>query len=285
MNRSTGRLLAPTLTVLCAAGISRAQSADSQSGPIHRPCSTISPNRQEPQPKKLLTLAELNALDVKFHTELDAAQEAFDREAFTDAEQGFTQVTQELEDTLKKIVSSPLQKNGFLQIDGVKKPATTQTETEWFTRILDKAKRKKDASALLLNVTGIQKQAMALMTAGKYPDDLDAYRKSLAALIQNRSLMDDATFQFFSSRSENGQKQSITDYWGAKFRGLRDKYNRTTEEPKMSQEEIRATIKAVADEITTQGYTDAAKFPDMPDDARALFGTLLNAAKQYLAAQ
>ena len=53
----------------------------------------------------------------------------------------------------------------------------------------------------------------------------------------------------------------------------------------MSQEEIRATIKAVADEITAQGYADAAKFPDMPDDARALFSALLSAAKQYLTTQ
>ena len=33
----------------------------------------------------LLTLAELNELDAGFHKEMDAAQEAFDREAFGDA--------------------------------------------------------------------------------------------------------------------------------------------------------------------------------------------------------
>ena len=81
----------------------------------------------------------------------------------------------------------------------------------------------------------------------------------------------------------NGQKHSSADYWGAKFRGLQNKYNRTTEEPKMSTEEIRATIKAVADEIADRGYTDAAKFPDMPEDARTLFRTLSTAANQYLA--
>jgi hypothetical protein len=53
----------------------------------------------------------------------------------------------------------------------------------------------------------------------------------------------------------------------------------------MSPEEIRSTIKAVTDEIATQGYMDVAKFPDMPDDARALFGTLATAANQYLAAR
>jgi len=42
-----------------------------------------------------------------------------------------------------------------------------------------------------------QKEAMALLTAGKYPDDLDAYRKSAQASTDNRSKLDDATFQFF----------------------------------------------------------------------------------------
>ena len=232
-----------------------------------------------------MTLEELNSLDAKFHKELDAAQDAFDREAFSDAEQGFAQLTQEIDDTIKRIAVSTFPKNAFFQVDGVKKPVNVQTETELFTRTLDKARRKKDAAGILRDVTDMQLQAIALMNAHKYPDDRDAYRKSLEALIENHSKLDDSTFQFYSARSENGQKESSTEYWGAKFRGLRDKYNRTTEEPKMSPEEIRGTIKAVEDEITTEGYMDAAKFPDMPDDARTLFGTLLSAAKQYMAAQ
>jgi len=103
-------------------------------------------------PKNLLPLAELNALDLKFHQELDAAQDAFDRESFSDAERGLAQLTGEIEDTIKKIAVSTLPKNGFLEVDGVKKPATA--ETEWFTRILDKARNRKDAAGILRNVAG-----------------------------------------------------------------------------------------------------------------------------------
>jgi cytochrome c556 len=282
MNR-LGGLIAPILAILVGfAGISHAQIAMPNLG---RNVPTEQPQPKGPPPKNLMKLEELNSLDAKFHKELDAAQDAFDREAFSDAEQGFAQLTQEIDDTIKRIAVATFPKNASFEIDGVKKPVNVQTETELFTRTLDKAKRKKDAAGILRNVADTQKQAMALLVAGKYPDDLDAYRKSTKALTENRSQLDDSTFEFFSSRSENGQKQSSAEYWGVKFRALRDKYNRTTEEPKMPQEEIRATIKAVADEIATQGYMDAAKFPDMPDDARALFGTLLSAAKQYLAAQ
>jgi hypothetical protein len=283
MNRSTVRLWAPLLTILFTPGISRAQSLIPNQG---HPSTPIDQSTSKgSQPKNLLPLAELHTLDVKFQKETDAAKDAFDREAFSDAEQGYAQLIQEIEDTIKKIAVSTLPKNSYIEVDGVKKPATIQTETEWYTDTLDKAKRKKDASSLLRNVNDMQKQAMDLLTAGKYPDDLDTYRKSLQVLTENRVKLDDATFQFYSARSENGQKESTTEYWGGKFRALRNKYNRTADEPKMSPEEIRSTIKAVADEITSQGYTDAAKFPDMPQDARALFSTLLNAANQYLAAQ
>jgi cytochrome c556 len=283
MNRLTGRFAAPILAILFGfTGILRAQASAMPN--VGKPSSPFTQSSKEAQPKNLLPLEELRALDVKFQKEMEAAQDAFDREAFSEAEQGFAQLTQEIEDTIRKIAASTLPKNSFIETDGVKKPATIQTETEWYTRTLDKAKRKKEAASILQNVTGMQKQGMALMTAGKYPDDLDAYRKSLQALTENRPKLDDAMFQFYSARSENGQKESSADYWGSKFRALRDQYNRTTEEPRMSQEEIRGTIKAVADEIATQGYTDAAKFPEMPDDARSLFGTLLSAANQYLAA-
>jgi len=284
MKRMLGPWVVPILAILCAfTGISQAQSLIPNMGHPSTPINQTP--AKEPPPKNLLTLAELNTLDAKFHKELDAAQEAFDRETFGDAEHGFAQLSQEVQDLIARIAVSTLPKNSFLEIDGVKKPVTVQTETEWFTRIQDKAKRGKNAAAILRNVSDMQKQGMELLSAGKYPEDLEAYRKSLQAVTENRSQVDDSTFQFFSARSENGLKQSSADYWGAKFRGLRDKYNRTTEEPKMSPEEIRGTIKAVADEIATQGYTDAAKFPDMPEDARALFRTLLSAANQYLATQ
>ena len=279
MNRFAGRLFTVAVVLCCFAGISRAQVLMSHPTPI-----TQSP-ANEPPPKNLLTLAELNTLDAKYHRELDAAREAFDKETFGDAEQGFAQLIQEVEGTIKRIAASTLPKNGFFMLDGVKTPATVQAETALFTRTLDKAKRGKDSAGILRNVTDTQKQAMELMSAGKYPEDRDAWRKSLQALAENRSQLDDSTFQFFSARSENGMKASSSEFWGAKFRTLRDKYNRTTDEPKLSPEEIHAIIKAVADEITTQGYMDAVKYPDMPDDARALFNSLLSAANQYLAAQ
>ena len=135
---------------------------------------------------------------------------------------------------------------------------------------------------ILRAATDIQKQAMDLLSAGKYPEDRDAYRKSAEFLVENRAQLDDPTFQFYSTRAENGQKQSITDFWGKAFRRLRDKYNRTTEDAKMSPDEIRGTIQSVAEEIIREGYTDPAKHPDMPEDARALFLTLLTTANQYI---
>ena len=97
------------------------------------------PQSKQSQAKNLLTLEELNTLDAKFHKELDAAQEASDGEKFGDAEQGFVQLMQEIEVALNRIAVSTFPRNSFMEIDGVKKPATVQTETEWFTRTLNKA--------------------------------------------------------------------------------------------------------------------------------------------------
>jgi hypothetical protein len=44
-------------------------------------------------PQNLIQMDELNMLDQKFHRELDAAQEAEDREKFADAEQKFSQLS------------------------------------------------------------------------------------------------------------------------------------------------------------------------------------------------
>jgi hypothetical protein len=233
----------------------------------------------------LLTLAELTELDAGFHKEMDAAQEAFDREAFGDAEGEFSQLAQEIEATIKRISVSTPPKNSFLEIDGVKQPVTIQTETEWFTRTLNSAQQKKNAAGILRKVTDIQKQAADLLSAGKYPEDCDAYQESADLLAENRSQIDDGEFKFFAARSENGRRQSVTTFWAKQFGALRDRYNRTTEDSKMSPEEIRQTIRSVADEIVSQGYADPLKHPDMPDDARALFHNLLGAANQYLGSQ
>ncbi len=239
----------------------------------------------QPQPKNVLTIAEINALDVGFHKKMDAAQDAFDHEKFGDAEDAFSQLAQEIQDAIKRISTATLQKNSFIEIDGVKKPATVQTETEWFTRSLNKAQQRKNAAGILRKVTDIQKQAADLLSAGKYPDDRDAYQKSADLLTESRSQLGDTEFQFYSERSENGLKVSVTSYWSKQFRGLRDRYNRTTDDAKMSPEEIHQTIKSVADEIVREGYADPAKHPDMPADARLLFHNLLDAANQYLGSQ
>jgi hypothetical protein len=239
----------------------------------------------QPQPKNVLTIAEINALDAGFHKKMDAAQDAFAHEKFADAEDGFSQLAKEIQDTIKRISTATLQKNSFIEIDGVKKPATIQTETEWFTRSLNKAQQRKNAAGILLKVTDIQKQAADLLSAGKYPDDRDAYQKATDLLAESRAQVDDTEFQFYSARSENGLKVSLTTYWAKQFRSLRDKYNRTTDDPKMSPEEVHQTIKSVADEIVREGYVDPTKHPDMPADARLLFRNLLDAANQYLGSQ
>lgn len=233
--------------------------------------------------KNVLPLAELDALDAKYHKELDAAQEAFDREAFGEAEGAFARLAQETEETIRRISAATLPKNSFIQVDGVRKPATIENETEWFTRTLNKALQRKNAAGILANVTGIQKQADDLLAAGKYPEDRDAFLKAADVLSQNRAQLDDQSFQYYSARSENGRRESVTTYWATQFRALRDRYNSTTEAGKMSPEEIHQTIQSVAAEIVKQGYVDAAKHPDMPADARALFQNLLDAANAYLA--
>jgi len=216
---------------------------------------------------------------------MDAAQEAYDREKFGDADDGFSQLAQEIEATIKRISVATLPKNSFMEVEGVKKPATIQAETEWFTRTMNKAQQKKNAADILRKATDIQKQAADLLSAGKYPEDRDAYQRSAELLTENRSRIADEEFQFFSARSENGRRLSVTTFWAKQFGLLRDRYNRTTEDAKMSPEEIRRTIQSVADEIVSQGYSDPMKHTDMPDDARALFHNLLDAANQYLGAQ
>lgn len=241
--------------------------------------------QNQPQPKNVLTIAEINELDAGFHKKMDAAQDAYDHEKFGDAEAAFSLLAEEIQAAIQRISTATLQKNSFMEIDGVKKPATTQTETEWFTRTLNKAQQRKNMAGILRKVTDLQKQAADFLGAGKYPEDRDAYQKSAELLAESRSQFGDQEYQFFASRSENGRMQSITTFWAKQFRALRDRYNRTTDDPKMSTEEIHKTIQSVAEEIVREGYADPTKHADMPEDARTLFRNLLNAANQYLGSQ
>jgi hypothetical protein len=191
------RTVALTILLSLSAALSLAQvrAGSSLTGP--QPQTESEQTRtQQVQPKNLLTMDELTALDSKFHKEMDVAQDAFDREKFADAETAFSQLAQDTEDAIKRISVSTLAKNTFIEVDGVKKPATIQAETEWFARTLNKAQQKKNVAGILRGVTDMQKQAADLLSAGKYPEDRDAYRKSADLLAANRSQIETVSFSF-----------------------------------------------------------------------------------------
>jgi hypothetical protein len=237
--------------------------------------------KQAPQ-KDVLTADDLHDSDQKFRVDLDVAQGDSAREKFREAQDHFALVIEETESFIKRIANASLPQNGFILMNGARIPMTVETETELFQGILTKARNGKLQAAALQNVADIQTQAADLLSAGKYPDARDTWQKAKDALALNRSQIDDSTFQFFQARADNGQRESITMLWANEYRRLRDKYNRTTEDDKMSPEEIRGTIQSVAEEISSRGYTDPLKHPDMPADARDLFRKLLDVANQYL---
>jgi len=236
---------------------------------------------KEKAPKNLISMDELNMLDQKFHKELDAAQEAEDREKFADAEQQFGQLADEVDAELKRIAVASFPKNATIEFDGVKRPVTTAVETEWFSRTRDKAQKGKDEAAVLNNVAGMQKQADDLLKAKKYPGDLDAYKKAAAALGESKTKVRDDTYKFFLARSVNGEKEAVTTYWSDEFGRLRDQYNKSTDD-KLTPAQVRDIIQGVMKEINDKGYLDPAKHPDMPQDARNLFQTLADAGNKYL---
>ena len=237
---------------------------------------------KEKTPQNLINMDELNTLDQKFHKELDAAQEAEDREKFADAEQQFGQLSDEVDALLKRIAVASFPKNSTIEFDGVKRPVTAAVETEWFTRTRDKAEKGKAEAAVLNNAAGIQKQADDLLKAKKYPDDAETYKKAASVLGENKAKVREDTYQFFLSRSVNGEKQAVTTYWADEFGRLRDQYNKSTDD-KLAPEQVRGIIQGVVKEISDKGYLDPAKHPDMPDDARNLFRTLADAGNKYLA--
>jgi hypothetical protein len=94
-------------------GISQAQIAMPNLG---RNVPTEQPRPKGPQPKNLMTLEELNSPDAKFHKEPDVAQDAFDREMLAMRKQGFAQLTQEIDDTIKRIAVATFPKNASFDI-------------------------------------------------------------------------------------------------------------------------------------------------------------------------
>jgi len=237
---------------------------------------------KEKAPQNLIQMDELNTLDQKFHKELDAAQEAEDREKFADAEQQFGQLSEEVDALLKRIAVASFPKNSTIEFEGVKRPVTAAVEAEWFSRTRDKAEKGKAESGVLNNVAGLQKQADDLLKAKKYPDDLEMYKKAAAALGENKERVRDENYKFVLARLVNGQKQAVTTYFADEFGRLRDRYNKSTDD-KLTPEQVKEIIQGVVTEINDKGYLDSAKHPDMPEDARNLFRTLADAGNKYLA--
>ncbi len=278
-------LCAAAICSLIGPGFGNIALAQKIEFPQNQPALTPAPPAaQTSKSKATISLDELNGLDAKYHRDLDVAQAESDGAKFVDAQTHFAQLAAAIEATNQRIASSVLPK-GSIQIDGQTRPVSAQTETELFTRILDKAQRGEKQAAVLAKVAEIQTQASDFLTSHQYMESRDAWQKAKQALAAERQQIDDATYLYFLAKCENGVKVSITSYWSAEYARLRDKYNRTTDEGKMSPDEVYRTIKSVADEITAQAYTEAGKHPDMPEDARALFTSLLATANQYLASR
>ncbi|HVW11179.1 MAG TPA: hypothetical protein VHC90_21485 [Bryobacteraceae bacterium] len=239
------------------------------------------PQQKEKDAKNLITLDEISKLDQKFHSEFDAAQQAEDGEKFAEAEKGFTQLSSEVDDLLKRIAVSVFPKNSFITVDGVKQPVTIPVETEFFGHMRDKAEKGKAEVSVLEDVTGLQNQADDLLKAKKYPDDVEMYKKAAELLGQNKTKVRDENYTFFLAHSVNGEKEAVTSYWSGEFGRLRDQYNKSTDD-KLAPEQVRSIIRGVMKEINDKGYLDPAKHPDMPQDARNLFQTLADAGNKYL---
>jgi len=240
----------------------------------------VSQPKEKPA-KNLMNLEELNTLDQKFHKELDAAQQAEDREQYADAGQQFGQLSDEVDALLKRIAVASFPKNSKMRVNGEEKPVSTQAEMDYFSGTRDKAEKGKAEAAALNNASGIQKQADDLLKAKKYPDDLETYKKAAEVLGENKTKIRDDTYKYFLARLVNGQKEAVTSYWSDEFGRLRDQYNKSTDD-KLAPAQVREIIQGVMKEINDKGYLDPAKHPDMPEDARNLFRTLADAGNKYL---
>ena len=240
----------------------------------------VSQPKEKPA-KNLMNLDELNTLDRKFRQEMDAAQAAIDSDKFAEAEQQFGQISDEVDALLKRIAVASFPKNSKMVVNGEEKPVTTQVEMDYFGGTRDKAEKRKAEAAALNKVAGIQKQADDLLKAKKYPDDLEMYKKAADALGENKTKIPDDTYRYFLAGLVNGEKEAVTGYWSDEFGRLRDQYNKSTDD-KLAPAQVRDIIQGVMKEINDKGYLDAAKHPDMPEDARNLFRTLADAGNKYL---
>jgi hypothetical protein len=230
--------------------------------------------------KTVLTLEELSGADVRFHRELDAVDASIQSQKFSDADDQLTKLLAEIDDLLKRIAVTPIQK-GSMELDGVSEPANQETETAYFTHLREKAASEKAMSGVLAPIAALQKQAMDALVANHFIEARDAFRKSSDQLTANKAQIPPAIYEEYAARSDSGAKASVTSYWSSEYARLRDKYNTSTADG-LSQDDVRRIIKSVADEIVSRGYNDPSKNPDMPSDPRSLFQTLLTTANQYL---
>ena len=264
---------------LAVAGISQAQIRMPSAGINMPPPPDDKPDKKGAT-KPVITLDELSGADVRFHRELDAVDASIQGQKFSDADDQLTKLLSEIDDLLKRIAVTPIQK-GSLQVDGISQPANQETETAYFNRIREKATSEKTMSGVLAPIATLQKQAMDALVANRYIEARDDFRKSSEQLTANRAKITPALYEEYSGRSDSGEKASITSYWAGEYARLRDKYNTSTADG-VSPDEVRRIIKSVADEIVSKGYSDPSKNSDVPADARSLFQTLLTTANQYL---
>lgn len=236
---------------------------------------------KKPPLKPVITADELITLDSQYQKEFDAAKNSSDWELFPDAARQFTALADEIEETLKRLTKSTIQKGGTLDIEGVMKPASLQTAIDFFYGTLVKARRGAEGAQVLEGVAAMQKQARDLLNQGKFTEARDSYKKSADVLTENRAKLERSSFQYFSTRADNGQRETNAAYWSSTLAQLRAKYQ-TTEKPGTSPAEIRAVIKSVADEIVREDYITAAKHPEMQDETRASFRALLDTATEFL---
>ncbi|HVW11178.1 MAG TPA: hypothetical protein VHC90_21480 [Bryobacteraceae bacterium] len=149
--------------------------------------------QKEKASKNLVTTEELTALDQKFRQELDAAQEAEDREKFAHAEQQFGQLSVEVDALLKRIAVATFPKNSKMKVNGVETPVTIQAESDWFGRTREKAEQGKAESGDKLAPAQVREIIQAVvkemndkgyLDPAKYPDMPDDARSLFRTLSE-----------------------------------------------------------------------------------------------------
>lgn len=283
MKKSLRETLARAVTLAVALSAAVPVASWAQAGP--NPVPPPSPPAAAPSGKShksVITVQEIVALDARFQKELDATKDPFDREAFAEVQQKLTSLGDEIEGTLKRLTTATIPKsNDRLDIDGVMKPATVQNTMDFFYATLVKARRGAEAAGILQNVLAMQKQARDLLDAQKFTEAAEIYRKSAAVLTDGRAKLERSSFQYYSTRADNGQKECNAGYWNKTLGDIQNRYQ-AAEAAGTPPAEARRAAQAVADEIVRQDYTNPAKYPQMPDDTRVTFRKLLDTANQFL---